>query len=92
MADVGTIYVGHSDEEEELNQTFLTTGIFQRKEGDPLDGRRSFKGQRFKRQATTTTMEEVLSNNNPVHLFHLRVAPGKISEPGTVHNYKNKHH
>ena len=33
---------------------------------------------------TTTTMEEGLSNNNPVHLFHLRVAPGKISEPGIV--------
>ena len=35
--------------EEELKETFLTTGIFQRKPGDSLDGRRSFK--RFRRQA-----------------------------------------
>ena len=35
--------------EEELKETFLTTGIFQRKPGDSLDGRRSFK--RFRRQS-----------------------------------------
>ena len=37
--------------EEELKETFLTTGIFQRKPGDSLDGRRSFK--RFRRGAAS---------------------------------------
>ena len=44
----GTFTVGSS--EEELKETFLTTGIFQRKPGDSLDGRRSFK--RFRREAS----------------------------------------
>ena len=44
----GTFTVGSS--EEELKETFLTTGIFQRKPGDSLDGRRSIK--RFRREAS----------------------------------------
>ena len=43
--EAGTFSVGSP--EEELKDTFLTTGIFQRKPGDSLDGRRSFK--RFRR-------------------------------------------
>merc|ERR1719158_192883 len=49
IAGVGSFDVGTS--ENELKDTFLTTGIFQRKPGDSLDGRRSTKGTRFKRQA-----------------------------------------
>ena len=45
---VGSFDVGTS--EKELKDTFLTTGIFQRKQGDSLDGRRSFKGGRIRRQ------------------------------------------
>ena len=52
VPDVGTIFVGESESEEELKETFLATGIFQRKEGDSLDGRRSYKGQRFKRETS----------------------------------------
>ena len=33
----------------ETLDTFLTTGIFQRKEGDSLDGRRRFKGDKISR-------------------------------------------
>merc|ERR1712227_251604 len=54
-----------STSEEELKETFLATGIFQRKEGDSLDGRRSFKGQgRTKRQARYGRSNYGHSNNN----------------------------
>ena len=63
VPDVGTLFVGESESEEELKETFLTTGIFQRKEGDSLDGRRSFKGQRFKRQASRRFGRSQLNSN-----------------------------
>ena len=63
VPDVGTIYVGESESEEDLKETFLTTGIFQRKEGDSLHGRRSFKGQRFKRQASRRIGRSQVNNN-----------------------------
>ena len=44
---LGSFQVGNS--EEQLKDTFLTTGIFQRKEGDSLDGRRRFKGDKISR-------------------------------------------
>merc|ERR1712227_939051 len=49
--------------EDELKETFLTTGIFQKKEGDSLDGRRSLKGQRIKRQARYGRSNSGYNNN-----------------------------
>ena len=63
VPDVGTIFVGESESEENLKEIFLATGIFQRKEGDSLDGRRSFKGQRFKRQASRRIGRSQVNNS-----------------------------
>merc|ERR1719270_2454305 len=49
--------------EDQLKETFLTTGIFQKKEGDSLDGRRSLKGQRIKRQARYGRSNSGYNNN-----------------------------
>ena len=39
------VTTGIDTSEEELKETFLATGIFQRKPGDPLDGRRRSQGK-----------------------------------------------
>ena len=75
---------GSSDlgsDENELKETFLATGVFQRKEGELLDGRRSFKGQRFRRQ-----VHSELSNSN------LRSSASSKTEqtlPGSIYDIPN---
>ena len=50
------------DSEEELKETFLATGIFQRKPGDSLDGRRSFRGQSLSKRSASPRVNNYNKN------------------------------
>merc|ERR1712227_229593 len=81
---VGSFDVGSS--ESELKDTFLTTGIFQRKSGDSLDGRRSTKGTRFKRQAQDQEENSKIILDGNVKDIKFKLTVSKVSKENKASN------